>query len=394
MLSAESVALQARLVQQLAALRQQELDYIVHRYNALGTQSALIAAFIIGTWQNVYMVHVGQEGGNMITRLFFACTYIATMSSVLVIVITMFVSNWAPGVALNGASGSMTRSLEAARNQGDVINRLFMISIIGFIAQILLTAWMMAHAEESCADSQDAVIGTVIIAAFSLFASRLVRKMHADFYGDGSATSEWGSPDDKHARDNKHDDQHRHHHRQHEIHLDDHSHHSTHRSSLHMPASLHLPSLFRHKSHNSASADEDKGSERRNTIAEAADRHAEDEKLRPLLAAVDHRLDNPMGLVEAHPDLAHHGAAAAENFSLSLSRELEHRPAVCEMSGHLRKRVNATGMGSLGPMQWRDRFFVLSEGTLLYWVSPRPRLSHVPQPWPHVTATATDLPPV
>ena len=52
MLSAESVALQARLVQQLASLRKQELDYIIQQYQSLGMQSALICSFIIGNWQN------------------------------------------------------------------------------------------------------------------------------------------------------------------------------------------------------------------------------------------------------------------------------------------------------------------------------------------------------
>ena len=54
MLSAESVALQARLVQQLASLQKDELDYLVTRFQSLGVQSALIASFIVGNFQNFY----------------------------------------------------------------------------------------------------------------------------------------------------------------------------------------------------------------------------------------------------------------------------------------------------------------------------------------------------
>ena len=54
MLSAESIALQARLVQQLASLQKDELDYLVTRFQSLGVQSALIASFIVGNFQNLY----------------------------------------------------------------------------------------------------------------------------------------------------------------------------------------------------------------------------------------------------------------------------------------------------------------------------------------------------
>ena len=54
MLSAESVALQARLVQQLASLQKDELDYLVTHFQSLGVQSALICAFIVGNWQNMF----------------------------------------------------------------------------------------------------------------------------------------------------------------------------------------------------------------------------------------------------------------------------------------------------------------------------------------------------
>ena len=47
MLSAEHVALQSRLVQQLVTVRQREMDTILARYSALGTQASLLAGFAI-----------------------------------------------------------------------------------------------------------------------------------------------------------------------------------------------------------------------------------------------------------------------------------------------------------------------------------------------------------
>ena len=94
----------------------------------------------------------------------------------------------------------------------------------------------------------------------------------------------------------------------------------------------------------------------------------EDEKTQPLMSAVDHRLDNPLSLVQAHPDLATAGSAAAEKLKRLSTDDLS-RPGMCEFHGMLRKRNINKGLSLLDLNQWRDRYFVLSEGTLLYWRS-------------------------
>ena len=54
MLSAEHTALQHRLVQQLASIRQQEMDYMLARYNSIATQAALIAGFGMASFSTIY----------------------------------------------------------------------------------------------------------------------------------------------------------------------------------------------------------------------------------------------------------------------------------------------------------------------------------------------------
>ena len=323
MLSAESVALQTRLVNQLASLRRQELDYIMQRYASLGTQSALIASFILGTWQNTYELPGldAKVASRTILRVFYVSTYVAALSCMAVIIATTFITNWAPDVALNGASGSVSRALDAARAPREVINGLFVCSIGGFVSQLLMTVWMLAFTDDSAADFFDALINSVVIGAFVLFSLRLVVKIHADFYGNES------EPCPPVVRQL-------------------------------LPACL--LQCFRPA-----------GYFRRRDASEV-----HDDKLKPLLAAVDHRLDNPLSLVAGHPDLDHSGAAAAENFSLALSRDTDgHDPALCAMAGPLRKKTSPRAPGSsrlleragASGTQWRERFFVLTEGTLLYW---------------------------
>ena len=47
MLNAEHVALESRLVQQMVAIRQREMDGLLARYSAIGTQASLLAGFAI-----------------------------------------------------------------------------------------------------------------------------------------------------------------------------------------------------------------------------------------------------------------------------------------------------------------------------------------------------------
>ena len=49
MLSAEHFALEHHAVQQLLAIRQQEVAYMTERFNAIGTQSSLIAGLVVTT---------------------------------------------------------------------------------------------------------------------------------------------------------------------------------------------------------------------------------------------------------------------------------------------------------------------------------------------------------
>ena len=47
MLNAEHVALESRLVQQMIQIRQRELDGLLQRFTAVGTQASLLAGFAI-----------------------------------------------------------------------------------------------------------------------------------------------------------------------------------------------------------------------------------------------------------------------------------------------------------------------------------------------------------
>ena len=70
MLSAEHLALQHRLVQQLVATREREMNYMLGRYQAIGTQSALVSGFAIGTLTN--LAPAGDGVSSTETYLFYS----------------------------------------------------------------------------------------------------------------------------------------------------------------------------------------------------------------------------------------------------------------------------------------------------------------------------------
>lgn len=75
MLSAESTALQRRLVLELATLRQQELNYLVQRYQSVGTQAALVGGFSISLLTQVSGMEPNPTAPVMIVHAFYICSY-------------------------------------------------------------------------------------------------------------------------------------------------------------------------------------------------------------------------------------------------------------------------------------------------------------------------------
>ena len=220
----------------------------------------------------------------------------------------------------------MTRALNAARAQSAIIQQLFISSIVGFGLQLFCATWLITFAEDSAHDIIDAVLSTSLMIACGMYALRHAVRMDRDFHGEETQWAKWAD----------------------------------------VPFAPHA--LWAFVKELRASQQSRRESTRTPTPFGKVNKHldspGQDDKLRPLMSAVDHRLDNPLGLVEAHPDLAVAGSASVR--SMKEPQDLV-RPAICELQGPLRKRVSHAGLGMVDPHQWRDRYFVLSEGSLLYW---------------------------
>ena len=89
MLNAEHVALESRLVQRMVAMRQTEMDQLLSRYTALGTQASLLAGFAISS-----LTSLGPSGSDVlkpVTYTFYISSIACVFSSMHVVACTMFV---------------------------------------------------------------------------------------------------------------------------------------------------------------------------------------------------------------------------------------------------------------------------------------------------------------
>lgn len=230
------------------------------------------------------------------------------MASLASLIFSMFCSEWASHVSLGGKAGSMSRALRATRKYSGMINKLFIGSLVGFLVQVFCATLMISLSGDSASDLLDTCIFMALAASFFYVVVKQTVRIHLDYYGKESKST-W----------------------------------------LHegFPGWLHTPG--------------DSGPVFSKTSME-------DEKAQPLMGAVDHRLDNPLSLVQSHPDLATDGSAAAEKLQMLHLGDLV-KPDICEFHGILRKHITQKGLKAISSNQWRDRYFVLSEGALLYWHS-------------------------
>jgi len=118
---------------QLVATREREMNYMLGRYQAIGTQSALVSGFAIGTLTNIDI----EEGdvSSIEMYIFYISSMLTVLASMQTILTTVFVCNWAPGLALRGPTGSMSRAYDATRGQRRHINVMYIASLFGFVFQ-------------------------------------------------------------------------------------------------------------------------------------------------------------------------------------------------------------------------------------------------------------------
>ena len=140
MLSAEHTSLQHRLVQQLVSIREKEMNYMLSRYQTVGTQTALLGGFTVSTL-SVGLNPAYYRAQQIAQSLFVVTTIIVACAAVNVILCTVLIANWAPGLALRGPTGSVARAYHAVRAERTQIMVHFFVVVVGFVWQTIMAIW-------------------------------------------------------------------------------------------------------------------------------------------------------------------------------------------------------------------------------------------------------------
>ncbi|KAL1499815.1 hypothetical protein AB1Y20_012500 [Prymnesium parvum] len=346
MLSAEHLALQSRLVQQLVAVRQKEMDYMLMRYQSIGTQAALICGFSISSLTGLDLNPSSKMVSIIVAHLFYISSFICILANIHVILTTLFVCNWAPGLALRGPTGSMSRAFDSTRAERTMVNVCFCIGMLAFAIQTVLAVWILD--DDPHATSHSLIATGLVIIASACSVSYLMR-MHERFFGTKIS------------------------------------------KNFPMPSLPSLPLRSRRAAAATPSPATGDGSSTpplppaptarqpsNSTICSARTRRSS-QRTHEAHTADDHRmplLDNPVTVIESHPDVsAERQQVSPEQYTALVSSEFE-------MSGYLSKLTTLAGDHAEGSSrmrrvrslvnnaiagEWRERYFVLRDGQLRYW---------------------------
>ena len=322
-------------MQQLVAVRQREMDAILKRYDALGTQASLLAGFAITSLTALTSVSDPTAVNRVVCHTFFATSVCCLLSCLHVIICTMYTCNWAPALALRGPSGSLTRAYKAVRGEKNQINAFFTVGIISFAAQTVCAVWIL---DETPKWTYDSIAATAILGLAGVVIFWYHRRMHGRFFGDSAKLLDVDS--DAVARRRRRGGG------------------AGAGAVVDGAQPINSGGFFSRfggsaaTSHTTAplvAAD-----------AQTAPPGARAPAGRPACTTL---LDNPVALVDSHPDIANDDTAAA---AASTSGDFA-------MRGLLYKRVAAASarrrLASAVTSEWRERFFVLSAGHLQYWRS-------------------------
>ena len=337
---ADTHALQTRLVQQLASLRQQELDQIVARLSNIGIQSSLIGGFSIQILVNFDSSEHLDVHGSLLT-VFYLTSYGCLLASSHSVVVTAFCTSRAPLVALRGRFGALAKALEATRQQQQHVDFSFVWSVILFIAQTFFYAWLNCVAENGNATTLDAILVSALILGAGKYSHRHTMDMLQAFRDADLADPgvQPGAPG------------------------------STAYNAVHQSGALATvpedvgyvaPDFTASALTDSAPAHSTVAGPVATTVAGGEI----DETAR--LPNADEMAHNPMAAVHGDPDLF-----------LRPPIEEVAKPSPCEIHGRLFKRVDDRGLvdklnwavEALLSADWRERYFLLSERWLLYWRS-------------------------
>ena len=195
MLAADKLLLRSTVKQRAIQLREKELLLFNDNFNAVGTQSAVLAGFAMTSFAEIDLPHnafyaqkarcasarpalpqpppTAATGGRAQACLHLFVT-ISICANLMCTASTTFVSVWGTGKALRGKDGSMDTAVDGMHNERAFIFSCFGVGLITTLLALMSAAWILMTLEV-------ALVATLGISWCIFVIVRQARRIHDKF---------------------------------------------------------------------------------------------------------------------------------------------------------------------------------------------------------------------
>jgi len=171
MLAADKLLLQSNVKQRAIQLREKELNLFNDNFNAVGTQSAVLAGFAMTSFAEIDLPHNAFYAQKACLHLFVT---ISICANLMCTASTTFVSVWGSGKALRGKDGSMFEAVDGMNDERAFIFTCFGVGLITTLLALMSAAWILMTLEV-------AFVATCGVAWSIYVIVRQARRIHSKF---------------------------------------------------------------------------------------------------------------------------------------------------------------------------------------------------------------------
>lgn len=132
----------------LVELRHLEIDYYFTVNAAIGTQSVLIGGFAYGLFTK--NTNNGTEYGRLSLAAFYVTSAITIFASIHVVVMSLLLQVFGPGLALHGPAGSMARAAEVMLDEQRQVMVGFITMMVFFALSTVMCFWTAMDFVSAC----------------------------------------------------------------------------------------------------------------------------------------------------------------------------------------------------------------------------------------------------
>jgi hypothetical protein len=126
----------------LLNIRQSEITYYTSITSAFGTQAALIGGFTYGVWLKDHTTSANHFV-NTLQDVYWVTAAGTMVCAIHIIMTTMFIQVFGPGLGLNGPVGSMVKATEGMRIELQPVMISFMLMLILFSISTIMLFWII-----------------------------------------------------------------------------------------------------------------------------------------------------------------------------------------------------------------------------------------------------------